>query len=539
MKNDVIQLEITDLTPEGFGVGRYDGKVIFVSDTAAGDVIEALVLKELKSHSFAKVLKILTPSPDRTASDCEISGKCGGCVYRHITYEAELKLKRKTVESAFSRIGGLEITVNETVFGESESYRNKVQYPVAPDENGNCRFGYYARRSHRIVEHSHCPLQNEIFTEIADFSCKKANELRIPPYDETNGNGMLRHIVMRKNRRGDILLCFVSAKNSGKIKALAEAVNERFGEVIGIHLNINKKRDNVIFGEETIRLTGAEALTDTLCGKTFELSPRAFYQVNAEMAEKLYSKAKELAKPKKSGSIILDLYCGAGTIGICTAGENDSLCGVEIIEPAVENAKKNALRNGRTEENTLFVCGDASLGVKECRKKFGNPETIILDPPRKGLEQKVIETVVTAAPERIVYISCDPATLARDCAVFAKLGYTASEATPFDLFPRTGHVETVVCLSRQKVEEHIYFDVNIADLPKTTRTTATYPEIKAYVKEHYGLNVTSPHIAQVKEKHGFEKRPNYNKGADGHRVPQCPPDKEKAIEDAFKHFGML
>ena len=449
MKNDIITLEIIDITPEGFGVGRHDGKVVFVADTAVGDKIEGLVLKELKNRTFAKLQKILEPSPDRITSDCDISQKCGGCSFRHISYDSELKLKQSFVKNALNRIGNIDIKVNETVFRNPERYRNKVQYPFGRDENGNCIFGYYARRSHRIVRHGDCPLQDGIFTEIAQVCAETANRMFLRAYDEESGKGVLRHIVMRKNRKGEISVCIVAAENHKKIKSLSESLASEFPEITGIHLNINKRRDNVIFGEETVCLWGNEALTDVLCGKTFEISPRAFYQVNAEMAEKLYTRARELAEPQKEGGIILDLYCGAGTIGIAVAGENDKLCGVEIIEAAIENAKKNAVLNGRSEENTLFVCGDAAVGVSECRKRFGNPNTIIVDPPRKGLEKNVIETVVSAKPEKIVYISCDPATLARDCAIFAESGYIAEEATPFDLFPRTGHVETIVCLKKQ------------------------------------------------------------------------------------------
>ncbi len=448
MKNDIVKLDITDITPEGFGVGRVDGKVFFVADTAVGDKIEALVLKELKKHSFAKVQKILSPSESRIDPDCDVSNKCGGCVFRHISYQSELQWKRTLVSNAFSRIGGMDIKVNETVFDNSERYRNKVQYPIAPDQNGKCVFGYYARHSHRIVSHSTCPLQDEIFTQIAKYTVERANLIGISPYDETRGVGILRHIVMRKNRIGEILVCLVARKRDLKLNSLAKSLTEKFPNIVGVHLNINKQKDNVIFGEETVCLLGSETLKDTLCGKTFMLSPRAFYQVNAVMAEKLYEKARELASPKKEGSVILDLYCGAGTIGICVAGENDKLCGVEIIDAAIDNAKMNAHLNGRNQDNTLFVCGDAGIGVEECRNKFGNPEIIIVDPPRKGLDKNVIETVAKANPEKVVYISCDPATLARDCALFAELGYFTREATPFDLFPRTGHVETVVLLSR-------------------------------------------------------------------------------------------
>lgn len=447
MKNDIIKIDITDVTPEGFGVGRIDGKVYFVSDTAIGDALDALVLKELKSHSFAKLINLAKPSPDRIESDCEVSKKCGGCVFRHISYEAELKLKQSFVKQAFSRIARMDLTVNETVSDNPDFYRNKVQYPFARGESG-ATFGYYARRSHRIIESDSCKLQDAIFGEIASFCAKTADMLRVSAYDEASGRGVLRHAVMRKNRKGEILLCLVVGENHKKLTLLCEEICRKFPQIIGVHINVNKKRDNVIFGDEIFKLFGKDALTDTLCGKTFEISPRAFYQVNAVMAEKLYEHAKSLATTKESGSIILDLYCGAGTIGLCVAGEKDKLCGVEIIEDAIINAKKNARLNERSEENTLFVCGDASVGVEECKKRFSKPDVIIVDPPRKGLDKAVIDTIVSAKPERVVYISCDVATLARDCAIFAENGYTTSEATPFDLFPRTGHVETVVCLSR-------------------------------------------------------------------------------------------
>ena len=450
MKNDIITLEITDVTPEGFGVARLDGKVFFVSDTAVGDKISALVLKELKNRSFAKPIEILDPSPDRVKSDCDVSQKCGGCVFRHVSYEAELELKRNFVKQAFLRIANADITVNKTVFASPMRYRNKVQYPFSSDKIGNCTFGYYARRSHRIVCHEDCPLQDKIFTEIASFCAKTADELHIKAYDEASGKGVLRHIVMRKNKKGEFLVCLVAAREDKSLGLLSEKLKNRFSEIVGVHLNLNKKRDNVIFGDVTKKLSGSDTLTDELCHKSFELSPLAFYQVNAEMAEKLYLHAKSLSDHGKGGKIILDLYCGAGTIGLCVANENDKLCGVEIIDAAIENAKLNALRNGRSEENTLFVCGDASVGVEECRKRFGNPEIIIVDPPRKGLDRSVIETVVNANPEKVVYISCDPATLARDCAVFAENGYVTDKATPFDLFPRTGHVESLVCLTRTK-----------------------------------------------------------------------------------------
>ena len=465
MKNDIVTLEITDVTPEGFGIGRVDGKVYFVADTAIGDKCDCLVLKELKSHSFAKLVSISSASADRIDPDCAVCKKCGGCNFRHISYPAELELKKNFVAQAFSRIAKQSVKVAATVSDDPLKYRNKVQYPFA-SEGGHSVFGYYAKRSHRIITHKACPLQDDIFTEIADYTAKTADKLGIPAYDEENHKGILRHAVMRKNRKGEILYCIVVAEKHKAVSMLAETVFAKFQEIIGVHINVNKRRDNVIFGEETFCHIGEETLTDTLCGKKFVLSPRAFYQVNAVMAEKLYNRAAELAKTEKEHNIILDLYCGAGTIGLCVAKESDKLCGVEIIDAAIENAKINASLNGRSEKNTLFVCGDASLGVEECKKRFGRPNVIIVDPPRKGLDKAVIETVVKAKPEKVVYISCDPATLARDCAIFAEKGYTTNVATPFDLFPRTGHVETVVLLSREKADDYVRISVHTKDLKK-------------------------------------------------------------------------
>ncbi len=446
MKNDILELEITDITPEGFGVGRSDGKVYFVADTAVGDVAKCLVLKELKSHAFAKAIELVKPSATRTEPRCAVSQKCGGCSLQHISYPAEAELKQNFVKQSFARIGNMDISVNPAQVGADCKYRNKVQYPFGKGEKGECVFGYYAKRSHRIVPHGHCLLQANIFTQIAACCAEIANKSFLKPYDELSGKGVLRHIVMRKNRMGDILVCLVVTENHKKLLPLAEKLKAEFKQIIGIHININKRRDNVIFGNETYCILGDAVLQDTLCGKTFNISPTAFYQVNAEMAERLYQKGKSLISDKK-GKIILDLYCGAGTIGICLANEEDKLCGVEIVESAIINAKENAIINGRSEENTLFVCGDAAIGVAECKKRFGDPHTIIVDPPRKGLDKEVIQTVAEAAPKEILYISCDHATLARDCKIFKEYGYITREATPFDLFPRTGHVETVVLLT--------------------------------------------------------------------------------------------
>lgn len=447
MKNQTVTLNITDLTPEGFGVARHGGKVVFVQNAAAGDIAEVLIVKELSSHCFGKITKLITPSPDRAECDCGVYEKCGSCSLRHITYSAELEIKRRSVEDALSRIGGLDVTVHPTESGKSDRYRNKVQYPFGTID-GRAAFGYFSPRSHRLVPHGDCLLQDRNFYEIASKVLELATESGISVYDEESAAGSLRHSRIRKSRVGEYMLCLVvtDIKNK-KYPLLAKRLAEELPYVKSIYLNENKSRGNSVFGGKTLHIYGKEKLTDTLCGRTFCISPESFYQVNSDMAERLFCKARELAG-LKPGEIVLDLYCGVGTVGLCIANGDNPLCGVEIIPQAIEDARLNAGLCGRSEENTLFVCGDASVGVAECKKHFGTPDLITVDPPRKGLEREVIMQTCAASPKRIVYISCNPATLARDLAIFAENGYFCSEATPFDLFPRTKHVESVVCLTR-------------------------------------------------------------------------------------------
>ncbi len=447
-KNDLITLSITDINPDGNGVGRAEnGEVVFVPLTAPGDLAKVKIIKCAKNYFVGRLEELISPSPLRVEPDCPAYHRCGGCVYRHLSEEAELQVKKQTVENAFKRIGHLEVTVADTVSFGFSNYRNKVVYPLGRNNNGDLTFGYYARHTHAIVEHETCPLQEDLFSEIAMFHVKQSERHHIPVWNEQTGKGVLRHIAMRKNRKDEYFVCFAAAKTFPKAKLLAEELMEAFPQVIGVALNINPKGDNVIFGSETLHLAGETTLQDTLCGKEFSISPTAFYQVNPECTEALYQKAAELANLPENG-VLLDLYCGAGTIGLSMAGESNKLCGVEIIPEAVENAKINAKANKRGESNTLFLCGDASLGVEACKKAFGAPDVILVDPPRKGLSDEVIKTLLEVAPKKIIYISCNPATLAANCE---KLSYTygIGEVTPFNMFPRTGHVESIVCLTKK------------------------------------------------------------------------------------------
>ncbi len=535
-KNDIIELEITDISSEGSGIGKYEGQAIFVPLTAVGDRIRARVLKVKKNYAFAKCEEIIVPSEHRIDTDCGVFARCGGCVFRHISYENEAALKQNRVTQTMKRIGKVTLEAQPIIFAANpDRYRNKALYPVA--EGGE--IGFYSHHSHRAIPCGDCLLHPEIFDKAGEVFTAFVKKHNISVYNEETHSGLLRHFYLRYGKEtGEIMVGIVINGNdlphkNELVGDLKNALGENLKSVI---LNINTKKTNVVLGDKNILLFGKEYIYDVLCGVKVRISPHSFYQVNHDMAERLYKKAAEYAEPL--GKNILDLYCGAGTIGLSMAREAKSIIGVEIIAAAVRDANINAKENGIT--NARFICGDARVAAEQLRNENISADVVILDPPRKGCEEALLHTVANDfAPERIVYVSCDVATLARDTAILETLGYKLQEYTPVDLFPRTAHVETVALLSRQKVTEHIYFDVNVADLPKTTRTTATYPEIKAYVKDKYGLCVSSLNIAQVKEKHGFEKRENYNKGKDGHRVPNCPPEKEKAIEDAFKHFGML
>ncbi|MCH5182809.1 MAG: 23S rRNA (uracil(1939)-C(5))-methyltransferase RlmD [Oscillospiraceae bacterium] len=454
-KNKLFSVEITGINPDGNGVGRLeDGMVVFVPLTAPGDRVQVRIIKETKTYAIGRPEELLRPSQVRKDPGCPVYQRCGGCVFRHLRREAEHDIQRELVVNAFQRIGHLDVPVEPTVSVNEERYRNKVVYPLCEPEPGRAAFGYYARHSHAVVEHTDCPLQDGIFARIAMFHVKQIVEQHVPVWNEKRGTGVLRHLMMRKNRAGEVSVCMVAAKPFPQAEFMAQALLRAFPEVIGVSLNLNPEAGNTILGRETRCLVGEPTLRDHLCGKRFSLSPTAFYQVNAACAEELYRKAAELAAVPENG-VLLDLYCGAGTVGLTMVNDEQKLFGVEVVPEAVENARKNASDNGRTAENTQFVCGDASLGVQRCTEVFGKPDVIVVDPPRKGLSPEVISTLLTAAPERIVYISCNPATLAANCASLCDpqndVCYHVVTAIPFDMFPSTGHVETVALLERMEL----------------------------------------------------------------------------------------
>lgn len=445
-KNDIVTLEITALTSEGSGVARLDGMVVFTPFTAVGDVVEARIVKCLKSYCYAKIERIITPSPDRVENDCPVFGKCGGCTFRHISYEAELRAKDDIVRSAFTRIGGFSPEFLPIAGSEAcERYRNKLQMPLAKQPDGTLACGFFSERSHRVIPIEDCLLQPEIFSEITRFVLKRACDLKISVYNEEKHEGVLRHIFLRKGHySGEICVVLVAKRKVPEFDRLSRDLCDKFPEITGVVLNINTEKTNVILGEREITLRGRAEIFDAMCGVPVEISPKSFYQVNTPAAENLYRRAAEFAQP--SGKLLLDLYCGTGTIGLSMAKDAQKIIGAEIVPEAVENAKKNAARRGIA--NAEFICADAAQAAKQLQERGLKPDVILLDPPRKGCGDETLAACVSMQPERIVMISCNPATAAKDCRFLSENGYEVRTVRAFDLFPRTKHVETAVLLSR-------------------------------------------------------------------------------------------
>lgn len=446
-KNDDVKTEITDITPEGMGVGRTPGgMVLFVKDAAPGDVIVAHVMKVNRSAAYAKIESTIVPSPYRTTPDCDVFQSCGGCVFRHITYEKELEIKKRTVDENFARIGGLDVRCEYIAPSpEERGYRNKAQYPAATDRDGKVRFGFYSRHSHRVAFCEDCPLQPAFFADIVRGTEKFCDEYGISAYDENTGKGLLRHLYIRYGKSsGEIAVCLVAAGKVPHADKLCEALVKINGNIKSIVLNVNEKDTNVILSDRFVTLWGKDTINDVLCGLEFEISPRSFYQVNHDGAETLYSLAAGFAEP--DGKTVLDLYCGTGTIGLSTAKRAKKLIGVEIIPEAIENARANAARNGVT--NAEFICGDAGEAAKKLAEDGLRPDVVIVDPPRAGCSDDTLSAIAEMSPETVVMVSCNSASAARDCARMKELGYSTEKLVAVDMFARTGHVECVVKLTR-------------------------------------------------------------------------------------------
>ncbi len=441
-KNECYELEITGVTSEGNGVGRLDGFAIFVPETTVGDIVLVKIVKILKSYGFGIIEKIIKPSSNRVEVDCDCYKQCGGCTYRHITYEAELAIKQEYVANSFKRIGAIGLACNNIIASEIENeYRNKAQYPVGKNKDGNIVSGFYAKRSHRIINCEQCKLQPKDFSDIQSIVINFLNEQKISVYDEESNKGLVRHIYVRKaESTGEIMVCIVVTNaNIPNTDKLCDELKKGNSNITSIIINVNSKPTNVILGNQCKIIYGNDYITDIICSIKIKISPLSFYQVNKKQAEVLYNTAIDYAN-------LIDLYCGTGTIGLISANKVKQVIGIEIISQAIQNANENAITNNIT--NARFICADASEATKQLLEEGISPNVVIVDPPRKGLENDVIEAIVNMSPERVVMVSCNPATAARDANLLEKSGYKVTKITPVDMFPRTTHVETVILMTR-------------------------------------------------------------------------------------------
>ena len=545
-KNQILTLRIERLSSDGSGVAHSaDGEAVFVPGTAPGDEARVRIVKDCGRYAFGILDELLTPSPDRIPVDCPVAGPCGGCSLRHLDYAAELRAKQESVLDAFRRIGGLEVPVLDILPSpDVDRYRNKVQFPVGIDKNGVPCIGFYAGRTHRIVPCPDCKLQPSVLNEIGNALCAFFAQQGIRPYDEQSGKGLVRHIFLRRGAHsGQIMVCLVCTRAKlPHAEQLCTALREQFPAISTILLNVNAKNTNVILGSENHILYGPGYIEDTLCGVPVRLGPLSFYQVNTLAAERLYGVAAQYAQLTPDDAL-LDLYCGMGTIGLSMAEQCRELIGVEIVPEAIESAKANAARMGEAvAAKSRFFCADAGQAATQLAAEGLHPDIVMLDPPRKGCDEATLSAVVRMAPRRVVYVSCNPATAARDAAWLEQNGYHAEKVQPVDLFPRTKHCECVIALSKGEIDsKKVRVEFSLEGLDTSgLQKGATYPEIKARVLEQTGLRVSSLYISQVKQKCGLEVRENHHKAkSENTKQPQCPKEKEDAIVEALKHFQMI
>ena len=447
-KNKIYEMQIDALGSNGEGIGRIDGYTVFVEGALPGEKISVLIVKVKKNYGYGKLMEILEVSPERREPMCPVAKQCGGCQLQHLSYEAELAYKTREVKDVMERIGGIRNVEVKPALGMENPwrYRNKAQFPVGRGKDG-CAIGFYAKRSHRIVDTDQCFLQNACNDEIIGIVRAFLNEFNIPLYDEEKHKGLVRHILTRIGRNsGEIMVCIViNGKKLPNSDILVERLKAVEG-VVSIVLNVNKEKTNVILGQKIITLWGKDTITDSIDGIEFEISPLSFYQVNPIQTEVLYGKAVELAG-LKGEETVLDLYCGIGTISLFFARKAKKVFGVEIVPEAIADAKKNAARNGIT--NAEFAVGAAEEVIPRLYKEEGiTADIVVVDPPRKGCDEKLLETILQISPEKIVYVSCNPATWARDLAVLKEGGYELKEVQPVDQFSHSVHVEVVTCLQR-------------------------------------------------------------------------------------------
>ena len=541
-KNDLVTLEIEDCGIDGEGIGKADGFTVFVKDAVIGDTVTAKIIKAKKNYGYGRLMEVLKPSPYRVEPKCEFARQCGGCQLQALSYDQQLVFKTNKVKGHLERIGGFTDIPMEPIIGMDElfHYRNKAQFPVGRNKEGKIVTGFYAGRTHNIIENRDCALGVAENKEVLDRVIAHMEKYGIEPYNEATGKGLVRHVLIRYGYfTKEVMVCLILNGNKiPKEEQLVKSLCEIPG-MTSITINVNKKHSNVILGEEIRLLWGQEYITDRIGDISYQISPLSFYQVNPMQTLKLYAKALEYAD-LHGQETVWDLYCGIGTISLFLAQKAKFVRGVEIVPAAIENAKENAKLNGL--ENTEFFVGKAEEVLPREYKKNGvYADVIVVDPPRKGCDETLLETMVEMNPDRIVYVSCDSATLARDLKYLCERGYELRKVCPVDQFGMTVHVETVVLLSQQKPDDTIEIDLDLDELDATSaELKATYQEIKDYVLKESGLKVSSLYISQVKRKCGIEVGENYNlPKSENARVPQCPKEKEDAIKAALKYYAMI
>ena len=557
-KNELVKVKIEDIGVGGEGIGKVDGYTLFIKDAIIGDVVEAKVMKAKKNYGYARLMNVLTPSEDRVEEVvCPMARKCGGCQIQEMKYPAQLAFKESKVRGNLERIGEvpgelLDQIMHPVVGMDGEGmqpfrYRNKAQFPIGTDKDGRVTAGFYAGRTHSIIGNTDCVLGVEVNEEILNCILDFMEEFEIPAYDEVKHKGLVRHVLLRYGFKTDeIMVCLVI---NGKTIPHCHDLVGRLRQIPGmtsITLSSNTAKTNVIMGDTIRLLWGQEFITDYIGEIKYQISPLSFYQVNPVQTEKLYGLALDYAG-LTGNETVWDLYCGIGTISLFLAKKAKQVYGVEIVPQAIDDARNNAKINDIT--NAEFYVGKAEEVLPEYYKEYekthngetAHADVIVVDPPRKGCEESLLQTIVDMQPEKVVYVSCDSATLARDVKFLRAKGYELKDVTPVDQFPHTVHVETVVLLSQQKPDDTIEIDLDLDELDATSaELKATYQEIKDYVLKEFGLKVSSLYISQVKRKCGIEVGENYNlPKSENARVPQCPKEKEEAIKAALKYYAMI
>ena len=554
-KNDLVTLEIEDCGIDGEGIGKADGFTVFVKDAVIGDTVTAKIIKAKKNYGYGRLMEVLKPSPYRVEPKCEFARQCGGCQLQALSYDQQLVFKTNKVKGHLERIGGFTDIPMEPIIGMDElfHYRNKAQFPVGRNKEGKIVTGFYAGRTHNIIENRDCALGVAENKEVLDRVIAQMEKYGIEPYNEATGKGLVRHVLIRYGYfTKEVMVCLILNGNKiPKEELLVKSLCEIPG-MTSITINVNKKHSNVILGEEIRLLWGQEYITDRIGDISYQISPLSFYQVNPMQTQKLYAKALEYAD-LHGEETVWDLYCGIGTISLFLAQKAKFVRGVEIVPAAIENAKENAKLNGL--ENTEFFVGKAEEVLPREYKKNGvYADVIVVDPPRKGCDETLLETMVEMNPDRIVYVSCDSATLARDLKYLCERGYELRKVCPVDQFGMTVHVETVVLLSHKKADSYIHIDVEFGEgegkIPVDSiakraeaykpKEKVTYKMIKEYIEAKYGFKVHTAYIAEVKRNLGLPMYDAPNAVEELKQPRKHPtPEKVEAIKDALRYFAVI